>query len=531
MTDLLMDTKAFLNLVPEALLLVSDDRVVFVNSAAKHLFGSEESLLVDRPIEDLVTKEDLQKLHGRLEASGQAPKNFQLRLRFRRPAVGEVMSVDCRALCVAEQADTGAQTVVLVLRDATPAVRAEDLIAWLALFARTTGGLSGAEGIVRAAAPMFDALGWWGAFLRTSPEGAQVVKLLAPNREDSYLIGFAKSLIEKGMISWDMIPVTYEAYRTGQPAFHDDIEKLTRKAGYGHDLASSMRTEGFSRVVWVPIRPEGRTSHMLLIVGPSLTEHDFAALQLLGEMIGAALRLEALQGELVRSERLAAVGEMSGVLAHELRNPLAVIFNAVTGLRKAKSGDEDTHGLLSIIYEEASRLKRVVKDLVDFSKPVVPQIAATDPRTVMDSTIEAISSKEEFRHVPLSVSLTEGLPHIAVDAHLLERVLTDLIENACQAVSDGGQVRITGESACEGTVRLRVRNDGNPISPDEAARVFQPFYTTRATGTGLGLTLAKRIVEDLGGKVTVDPDDSGASFSLWLPERGPDESNPEEVKS
>lgn len=291
--------------------------------------------------------------------------------------------------------------------------------------------------------------------------------------------------------------------------------EMSAYPGVGTDLREILQKVGFNRGAWVPVRPGGETTHILIVVGPNLTEHDLAAMQLFAAYVGSAIRLESLQNELVSRERLAAVGEMAGVLAHEVRNPLAVIFNAVSGLRRALDG-EDIHGLLSIIDEEADRLKRVIRDLVDFARPTVPEIRPVNLDELIHGTIEEMRSDRRRRSIPISVDLPSSLPPADADPHLLRRVLLNVLDNAFQSLEEEGSVQIRGTCSRGGELRLSVRNDGEPLSGEQLERAFMPFFTTRATGTGLGLTVVKRVVEDLGGRVALESDSDGVTLSMWL---------------
>jgi two-component system sensor histidine kinase HydH len=258
---------------------------------------------------------------------------------------------------------------------------------------------------------------------------------------------------------------------------------------------------------------------VLTVIGAGLTAHDFVAIQLFAAQLSAASQLDELRAELVRNERLAAVGEMSAVLAHEVRNPLGVIFNAVGGLRRLLTGAGDApRALLDIVGEEADRLRRLVSDLLDFARPHDPQLYPTPLARIVDDALHAARQDPSFaeRGPKLIVDVPDALPEALTDAVLLRRAIVNVLVNTFQHVLVGGEVRIEARLATEGWLRVRIANDGPPVRPEIAAQVFEPFVTAWATGTGLGLAVVRRIVEELRGRVQLD-DGLPVSFSIWLP--------------
>jgi two-component system, NtrC family, sensor histidine kinase HydH len=220
----------------------------------------------------------------------------------------------------------------------------------------------------------------------------------------------------------------------------------------------------------------------------------------------------------VHKERLAAVGQMAAVMAHEVRNPLGTIFNAVASLRRADKTSANAPDLLDILQEEADRLQRLVADLLDFSRPSVVEVAPIDIRPVLEHAIDSARLDPalggEAKEVHLAVA--DGIPPIDTDARLLHRALVNLLVNALQNVDADGKVslRASVERDC---LCIVVHNDGAAVASDLAERLFEPFFTTRATGTGLGLAVVRRIAEDLGGTVRVEPGGGGTSFLLSFP--------------
>lgn len=228
-----------------------------------------------------------------------------------------------------------------------------------------------------------------------------------------------------------------------------------------------------------------------------------------------AHELASAQTALIERERLAALGEMSAVVAHEVRNPVAVIFNAAASLRKHP---EERDKLLQIVEEEAGRLKQMVADLLDFARPTSVRLQQEALAPIIQSALDAVRQATANANIDVTVSLAPNLPPLLCDVQLLRRALMNLVSNALQAPERKGPVRITVEPTDRRGVRLAVIDDGAGIPDDIAERIFSPFFTTRPTGTGLGLAVVQRIVQAHGGVLLhrATPG-GGATFELELP--------------
>ena len=236
---------------------------------------------------------------------------------------------------------------------------------------------------------------------------------------------------------------------------------------------------------------------------------------------GAALR--AAQVGLVRRERLAALGEIAAVVAHEVRNPLAVIFNALASLRKQKPVSADAAVLLDIVQEESERLKRVVGDLLDFARPHDLSLDTVPPSRLVASAAAAVRNGDAENLV--RVEADDELPNIRCDEHLLRQALVNLVTNALQAAGRTRPVHVRAfpQGTPVSAVCFSVYDDGAGISKEVGERLFTPFFTTRASGTGLGLAIVKRAVEAHGGEIRWYPggDDGdgeqGVTFLFTVP--------------
>jgi signal transduction histidine kinase len=224
---------------------------------------------------------------------------------------------------------------------------------------------------------------------------------------------------------------------------------------------------------------------------------------------------------LAERENLAAVGQLAAVVAHEVRNPVAIIFGALTTLRRGPRAHDD-EALLGIIDEEAERLKQLVSRLLDAVRPFELRYSSVGVEETVRAAVAHVTTSAGV--APELVEL-EGLPagDVECDHVLLEQAISNLVQNALVAPGRRSPVRVTARVELDpspGSLRIAVTDDGEGVSPEARARLFTPFFTTRASGTGLGLALVKRIVEAHGGDVTHEsPAGGGASFVLRLPLR------------
>lgn len=227
--------------------------------------------------------------------------------------------------------------------------------------------------------------------------------------------------------------------------------------------------------------------------------------------------LRARQDELVRKEQLAAIGELSAVIAHEVRNPLAIMSNAVATLRR----DPDTEArdtLLGILSEEGARLNQLVGDLLHYAKPLALERQSV---TLYDLVKKAIQPVDAKPNILLRVSQDRNLPKVGGDPLLLRQVIDNVVNNALQAMSaEGGTltVELTKTSDGGSGVALLVRDTGEGMDTVVRKRALDPFFTTRPSGTGLGLAIVARVVEAHGGRLTIRSElGAGTEVTIFLP--------------
>lgn len=229
--------------------------------------------------------------------------------------------------------------------------------------------------------------------------------------------------------------------------------------------------------------------------------------------------LSAAQDEVRRSERLAALGQLSAGLAHEIRNPLGVIQASSELLKKNISGENHVvHELSSYIGSEVVRTNQLVTRFLDFARPAQAHRTVADLNEVV---ISAVSQAEEsIRNENSSVTVTTSLGKIepfAIDVTLIESCVLNLLLNARDSMPDGGVITVeTG--ANDGAATIIVRDEGCGIPADSLEEIFNPFFTTRAEGVGLGLAMVSNFVDSHDGRIQVTSEpDRGTTFRISLP--------------
>ena len=249
--------------------------------------------------------------------------------------------------------------------------------------------------------------------------------------------------------------------------------------------------------------------------------------QLRATQVELRARMEAqrsAENRLVQAAKLAAVGEMAAGIAHELNNPLTSVTGFAELALDDTPPDSETRKDLEIVMREAARARDVVRRLLDFAR----QSESTRARASLNDVVEdVVALSRHLIHtngVTLRLELEESLPWILVDVNQMKQVLLNLIHNALQAMPTGGELTISTESASRAGrdwIRVSVRDTGVGIPRPDQARIFEPFYTTKANqgGTGLGLSVTYGIVTDHAGQIDVESQpDAGSKFSVWLPQ-------------
>ena len=234
-----------------------------------------------------------------------------------------------------------------------------------------------------------------------------------------------------------------------------------------------------------------------------------------------ALRLaqnRALEENLHMNERLAGMGRVVASIAHEIRNPLGIIrSSAELLLRRTGQADPRTSGILQAIFDEAVRLSQTVNDFLDYARPRRPKRDEVDLAEVLKQVLAFQAGHIERQGVRLEWDLEERLP-IKGDKDLLYRALYNLVANSLQAMREAGSLHVYGRTRADGGVELALRDSGPGFDPQTLPRVTDPFYTTKDSGTGLGLPIVNSIVSSHGGSMRLEnAAEGGAVARISLP--------------
>jgi signal transduction histidine kinase len=226
-----------------------------------------------------------------------------------------------------------------------------------------------------------------------------------------------------------------------------------------------------------------------------------------------------LAEELVKSQRLATIGETAAMVGHDLRNPLqgiaGTVYLAKRDLESRKAADRKAAAaLLDTIQEQITYMDKIVSDLQDYSQPLAPKLTETNLPNLIRQTLSTITIPEA---VKVTVEIEKPAENAMIDPTLMRRTLTNLTINAIQAMPKRGKLTIRVRSKRDSTV-MTVEDTGAGIPRKNLAKLFSPFFTTKAKGQGLGLAVCKRLVEAQGGTITVKSKPrKGTAFTIKLP--------------
>jgi signal transduction histidine kinase len=221
--------------------------------------------------------------------------------------------------------------------------------------------------------------------------------------------------------------------------------------------------------------------------------------------------------EMARAEHLATIGELAAGLAHEIRNPLAGIAGVVEVMGRELPQESSSRAVLPEVQGEIHHIQTILNDLLAYARPRPPEFRPADLNATIEQAV--FLARQQVRTKPIEISFEPqgNLPEVVHDPVLIQQVVLNLVLNGIQAIPNQGKIEIIARREGEFAV-VRISDTGRGIASDSLSKIFKPFFTTRKEGTGLGLSLAKGIVESHKGKIEVRSEPGrGAQFEVWLP--------------
>jgi signal transduction histidine kinase len=232
--------------------------------------------------------------------------------------------------------------------------------------------------------------------------------------------------------------------------------------------------------------------------------------------------LEKSREHLLHAEKMVVVGKLAASMAHSIRNPLTSVKMRLFSLDRSLDLNSQQKEDFQVISEEIVHIDGLVQSFLEFSRPPKLRMQSVSPSEIVDLALKLMTHRLESYQVSVQVVRNERLPVVQADPDRLKEVLVNIMVNACEAMKGGGSMVIREEEALDPSLGqaavVRVRDTGPGIVEGLRARIFEPFFTTKEEGSGLGLSIAFRIVEDHGGRLDLESrEGQGAEFSLILP--------------
>ncbi|MFG0294271.1 MAG: sensor histidine kinase [Maioricimonas sp. JB045] len=230
--------------------------------------------------------------------------------------------------------------------------------------------------------------------------------------------------------------------------------------------------------------------------------------------------LQESQALLVQQEKQAAFGLLAAGIAHEVGNPLAAISSLVQMMNRREL-DDYMHEKLGLVDEQLRRIQRTLHELVDFSRPATNDVAVCDIHEVLDNALNIAKYYKRKKGKTIVTTYADGLSRVEIVRDRILQVFLNLILNAMDATGEGGKIEIRTRQR-NGMLEIAVSDDGVGIDPQFHSRLFQPYFTTKATGTGLGLFVCRNIVQESGGDLELtETSSAGTTFTVTLPAFAP----------
>ncbi|SEL74908.1 His Kinase A (phospho-acceptor) domain-containing protein [Stigmatella aurantiaca] len=521
--------------LPIPVAILRADRVAYANAALTALLGISQEALSQLSMSELLSRfvpKDQPWIEPRYQAQAQArhlqsaPTDLWLHVRG---VGGKERTFHLR---VHSGPGPGEQTVVLV--DAQGEDTAQQLIGALVIAASEMMVCQDETGVLERALDAISAQGFFASILHAR----QDLFVYGPVRHDPEAIALLERLVGQPLADYSYprarMPHLDALFQQRKATFHPEWNAVLRRL-FPSELAEfhEHKHPGLKSLD-VPIFVEGQPYGVLSVKGRSLTIMSTATLELFAQMMGGALEnvrhhqraqerlaeLTRLQNELVAHERITVLGEAAGVVAHEVRNPLGAILNATALLKREEQLSAVGHSAVSMLEEEAIRLEDIVRDLLDVVRPFELRPRMVHLGDLARHTVTLLQPVAEASQARVVIDEEPDLPPLQADETLMQLALSNLVRYALRSSPEGGTVRMVLARAAKG-LSISVEDQGASLSHTDTQRFFEPFFTSRNNGAGLGLAVVRRVVLAHGGDIQAsERSGGGARFELLLQDIG-----------
>ncbi len=223
-----------------------------------------------------------------------------------------------------------------------------------------------------------------------------------------------------------------------------------------------------------------------------------------------ALERLRLKEQLSRAEHLSSLGEMVAAVSHEIRNPLGIILSSAELMQKKLAPADPSNTITNIIMEEASRLNTIITDFLNYARPRIPNLSPCQIEKIVDKNITFLTPQIQSQGYTVHSRFEETLPEIYADADMLYQAFLNILMNAMQAMPKGGNIHVIVDSI-DNMVKISIEDSGPGISEDIIEKIWDPFFTTKDMGTGLGLGIVKNIVKAHDGRIVIENAPAGGT--------------------
>jgi two-component system sensor histidine kinase HydH len=316
-----------------------------------------------------------------------------------------------------------------------------------------------------------------------------------------------------------------------EPLFLEEIQTLVKESSSEKQVLESLNCK-----LCIPLISRDELLGLLVLgpkkVNPRFVDNDIEFISVLADQLTVAIQnamlyenqkemydeLKKTQRQLIRTEKLAALGQLSASLAHEINNPLGIIKNYLLIISEGIEQNDPNCNNLKAVKGEVDRIARIVKSLLDFARPENNRMALINLSSVIEQTVSLIDKEFLSKNIKIKKELSRNLSSVIGSEDQLKQVFLNLLVNARDSMPDGGEINITARNANQG-VEIEFSDTGCGISEENASCIFEPFFTTKqgGKGTGLGLWICYGIMDRHGGDIKLKRKEKGTSFMLSFP--------------